>query len=103
MEHEIREAYWSAAMMELEQPWESTTRDEIDAVMKKTGATAFEVLTMMVCLLEELATERGIDGPFMLLAMATNRSNFRGEVRAADEMRAALKRIFKTKGEGSHG
>lgn len=48
MKHEIREAYWIAAAKKLQHSWENTTRGEIDAVLKETGATVFEVLTVMV-------------------------------------------------------
>ena len=55
---------------------------------------------MMACVLEGFATDHGIDSPLMLIQMAANRASFREEVRTADEMRGAMRRIFRMRGEG---
>jgi hypothetical protein len=99
MDQAIRETYWGLASSELAD-WETVTGGEIDAVIKETGATAYEVLTMMACVLEGFTTDHGIDGPLMLIQMAANGASFREEVRTADEMRGAMKRIFRMRRRG---
>jgi len=99
MDQAIRETYWGLASNE-PADWETVTGDEVDAVIRETGATAYEVLTMMACVLEGFAIDHGIDGPLMLIQMAANRASFREEVRTAAEMHGAMKRIFRMRSDG---
>ncbi len=64
-------------------------------IEKETGAARHEVLLVMLFEIEALAHEYGMPGPELLMVAANNRLEFRGEVKASEDIKDALDRIVR--------
>ena len=69
--------------------------DLVKRVEESTGAGRLEVLLAILFEIEELVHQHGVPGPDFLAGAAINRREFRGDVKAAKEMRAALDEILR--------
>ena len=75
----------------------------VERCEEQTSARRHEVLLMMLFAIENLANEYGLPGPEFLMEAGRNRQEFRGEVRAAHDMRKALNRVIRDHGRKGPG